>query len=276
MSDKTIDPARVGISKSLVTTPCERKGWYGEMVRDDHGRRLRFPMPERVIFGQAVDSAHAAIVTAARDGEPYSVGVAVAAGMARLDDALISEVIDEDLFERQLTVAITRFLAEPDGLARLPLDGIRVQGDDGRSLGYGDAIGTPDYILADWSVLDVKTAARRYSPEKFYRSPEMGFYAYLVAGYSGGVIPPRLAYQVYVRSAQPYWQWIETPGTADLVAIGAEHLLHWQALLGANDVNLAAVDPTFCGDCPWRSALPAYGHDGCAVGSRVPIGEGVT
>lgn len=273
MTDKAIDPARVGISKSLVTTPCERKGWYGETVRDPHGRRIRFPMPERVIFGQAVDSAHAAIVTAARDGAPYGVGMAVAAGMARLDDALASEVIDEALVEHQLTTAMTRFLSEPDGFARLPLDDIRVQGDDGRSLVFGDAIGTPDYILGDLSVLDVKTAARRYGPDKFYRSPEMGFYAHLVAGAFGGVIPPRLAYQVYVRSAQPFWQWVETPGTADLVALGAQHLAHWRALMDAGRVELAAIDTTFCGDCPWRAPLPEYGHDGCPVGSRVPVEE---
>lgn len=272
MTDKTIDPARVGISKSLVCTPCERKGWYGETVRDAHGRRLRFPMPERVTFGQAVDSAHAAIVAAARADEPYSVAMGVAAGMDRLDSPS-SGPIDVDLFEHQLTVAMTRFLAEPDGLARLPLPGIRIQGDDGRSLGFGDAIGTPDYLLGDLSVVDVKTSSRRYGPDKFYRSPEMGFYAYLVAGAFDGVIPPRLAYQVYVRSAQPFWQWIETPGTADLVALGAQHLGHWRALMAAGRVELAAIDTTFCGDCPWRAPLPEYGHDGCPVGSRVPVEE---
>lgn len=267
--DKAIDPARVGISKSLVVTPCERKGLYSETVRDESGRRLRFPMPERVIFGQAVDSAHSAIVDAAREGRHYSVAMGVSAGMLRLDSPT-SEHIDADLFETQLALALTKFLNEPDGLARIPLEGIRIQGDDGESLAWDGLVGTPDYILGDGSILDVKTAARSYPADKAWKSAEMPFYALLATGWNGGTIPPRLIYQTYVRSAKPYWQWLEWPGTADLVAIGAEYVAHWRALLAAGDVDLATPNTAFCGDCPWRESMREYGHSGCRVGSRMP------
>lgn len=269
---KEISLGRVGISKSLVTTPCERKGFYSETVRDASGRRLRFPMPERVIFGQAVDTAHATIVDAARLGERVSAHAAVAAGMTRIDSPT-TDAIDFAVFEAQLRLAVDKFLSEPAGLARIPLDGIRIQGDDGESLTWRGLVGTPDYILGDMSVLDVKTAARSYPVDKPYKSPEMAFYALLVAGWSDGTLPPRLIYQVYVRSAKPYWQWVEVPGSADLVALGAEYVAHWRALLAAENVDLATPNTMFCGDCPWRKAMPDVEHPGCRVGSRMPMVE---
>lgn len=269
--DKAIDNARVGLSKSLMTTPCERKGWYGEKVRDGEGRRLRFAMPEKVIFGAALDSAHLELVYAASVGKEPDAVLAVEKGMDRSLESVPSEAIDWDVFRVQLTNAVTLFLRDPNGLARIPLDGIRFQGANGVSLKADDVIGTPDYLLGDGSVLDVKAPMRRKTERDFYRSAEMPLYAYLAAA-EKGVLPPRLIYQVYVRVTKPYWDWIETPGLSALVSLGKSHAAHWRVLL-AQPVEAASFDTSFCGDCGFRDAIPEVGHLGCEIGQSVPHEE---
>ena len=69
MIDKGIDPARTGLSKSLMTGVCERKSFYGETVRDEFGKRLQHPMPERVLFGRFIDAMHSYIVWKDMRGE---------------------------------------------------------------------------------------------------------------------------------------------------------------------------------------------------------------
>lgn len=267
--DKAIDGARVGLSKSLFTTPCERKGWYSEHVRDASGKRLRFPMPEKVHFGSAVDSAHLEIVYAASQGKEPDLDLAVEKGMERATSGLwpADDPIDLETFEIQLRNAMTLFLRSENGLSRIPLDGIRFQGANGQSLHADDVIGTPDYLLGDGSVMDVKTTGRKYSPSKFWQSAEMPTYAYLAAA-EHGVLPPRLIYQVYVRNVKPYWDWLEQPGLTGLISLGKAHAAHWRALLG-QDVDMASFDTTWCGDCGFRDAIPDL-HDGCAIGQSVP------
>ena len=271
---KAIDPARVGLSKSLMTSPCERRGWFTEHVRDDEGRRLRFPMPERVTFGKAVDVAHGFIVWHESRGEPWTLDEAVAEGLkeAAQDADSWALIGDPETFAIQVGTAMRLFLTHPDGLERLRphLSGIRIQGDDGRSLKAGDVIGTPDYLLPDGSVLDVKTSGRVYTDAKFWQSPEMGIYAYLVTAESGGVIPPKTIYQVYVRTAKPYWQWIETEGTADLVEIGRDTADHWREVIAFDSPTKAAANTQMCKDCPFAQPLPEYGFEGCSVGRRMP------
>lgn len=274
MLDKTIDPARTGLSKSLMTTPCARKAWYGETVRDAGGRRLSFPMSGRVVFGRAVDRIVGAVAMALRSGqEPdwdgliaTSIGIAVEEGS--------SEPIETELLDIKLHNAMHLYRIQPDGLARLlpHITHLRIQGDDGRSLRAGDIIGTPDF-LCPCGVIDVKTSSRRYEDAKFWRTAEMGVYALLFAEESGGELPGFLAYQVYVRKAKPEWQWLETPGTAALVGLGRLHAAHWRAALAAGDPDLFDFDTTYCGDCPFRAPLPEYGHDGCPVGALVPVEE---
>jgi hypothetical protein len=268
LPENAIDPARVGLSKSLMTNPCERKGWYSEKVRDSEGRRLRFPMPEKVHFGSAVDSAHLEIVYAASKGEAPDLALAVEKGMERVKGEPIE---DRAVFEVQLRNAMTLFLAQPDGLARIPLDGIRFQGANGQSLKADDVIGTPDYLLGDGSVLDVKTSARAYRQDHFWRSAEMPVYGWLAAA-EAGVLPPRLIYQVYVRVTRPYWAWYEQPGLSALVTLGKAHAAHWRALL-AGPVDVAAFDTTYCSDCGFREAIPELNFDGCAVGQSIPVAE---
>lgn len=264
---KGIDLGRVGLSKSLMTQPCERKGAYSELVRDASGRRIRSALPERVWFGVAVDEAHAYIVESIRDGKTWTIGAALAVGTAAVTDKEWAEEPDWETFGIQLENALNLFRSSSDGLARLKpyIEGIRIQGDNGKSLAVDDVIGTPDYLLADGSVLDVKTSGRIYSASKFVESAEMPIYAYLAASESG-VLPPRLVYQVYVRVTRPYWQWLEVPGTAAHVALGRWHAAHWRKGLALGDVDLFAVDLAFCKDCPFSVPIPEVGFAGCEVG----------
>jgi len=264
-----IDNARVGLSKSLMTTPCHRKGFYSETVRDARGARLRFPMPEKVTFGSAIDEAHAYIVWHIREDRPWTAWEAVEAGLARAarDAGSWALVEDRDTFRRQVDNAITLFLSQPDGLARLEpeIAGIRAQGNEGESLRADDVIGTPDYLLADGSVLDVKTSHAKYGEWKFTRSPEMPVYAYLATA-EAGVLPPRLIYQVYVRVQKPYWQWIEVEATPAHVLLGKVHAAHWRAALAAGNPDVFAFDTTYCADCPFAQPIAEVGFAGCEVG----------
>lgn len=270
---KTIDPARTGLSKSLMTTPCERKGWFSEHVRDSAGRRLSFPMPEKVHFGSAVDTAHLELVYAAANGKEPDLALAVAKGMERVKDVTPAEPIDWKVFEVQLRNAMTLFLQSPDGLARIPLDGIRFQGANGQSLRSDDLVGTPDYLLGDGSVMDVKTTDKRYSPNKFWASAEMPLYALLAAS-ELGVLPPRLIYQVYVRTTRPYWDWLEQKGVSSLVSLGRLNADHWRALM-AGPIEGCGWQTWACADCGFKDAIPEVGFEGCAVGQSIPVAEEV-
>ncbi len=265
---KDIDPARVGLSKSLMTNPCERKGWYSESVRDSEGKRLRFPMPEKVHFGSAVDSAHLEIVYAASQGNEPDLALAVEKGMERVRG---EDIEDRDVFEVQLRNAMHLFLIQPDGLKRIPLEGIRFQGANGTSHKADDVIGTPDYLLGDGSVMDVKTSAKAYRPDHFWRTAEMPVYAYL-AGAEMGVLPPKLIYQVYVRVTKPYWAWYEQPGLTSLISLGKSHAAHWRALI-AGPVEMASWDTGMCHDCGFREAIPELNFAGCEVGQSIPVAE---
>lgn len=269
MIDKTIDLARVGLSKSLMTNPCERKGAYSEFVRDAEGRRLAFPMPERVIFGKALDQAHGYIMWHESMGLAWTEADAVADGIRVANEADASETIDWLVFSLQLGNAVSLFRTQPDGLERLRaagITGIQV------SLRYEDIIGTPDYAIGG-GVVDVKSTQRAYHPSKFYRSAEMGVYALLWSAANGGEVPKRLVYQVYVRKAKPEWQWLETPGTPELVALGRAHANRWRKGLAAKDPDLFAFDTTFCGDCGFRNPIPDIGFEGCPIGGLVPLDE---
>ena len=276
MPNKEIDLGRIGLSKSLMTSPCERKGWFGEHVRDADGRRVRFPMPEKVTFGKAVDVAHGFIIWHEARGEAWTLEEAVAEGLkeAAQDAGSWALIDDTATFALQVTTAMRLFVTMPDGLERLRpyLDGIRIQGDNGRSLKAGDIIGTPDYLLPEGSVVDVKTSGRVYSPDKFWQSPEMGVYA-LLATAENGAVPPKLIYQVYVRVAKPYWQWIETEGTADLVEIGRDSADHWREVIAFDSPTKVATNTMFCKDCAFRKPLPEYNFEGCSVGRRMPREE---
>jgi hypothetical protein len=269
---KEIDRARLGLSKSLMASPCERKGAYGEWVRDDQGRRLDFAMPERVTFGSAVDEAVAFILWHELKGSTYKPDDAVDAGMTFARGKKGWEIVeDKATFRVQLVNAVTLYLREDDGLAHilsLRDENIRLQGDDGRTLkAPPDLIGTPD-ILTDRRIVDVKTSGRKYTEAKFRESPEMPVYTELYAA-EFGFLPEYLAYQVYVRVARPYWQWIEVPASPRHVELSRIHAARWRAGLATGDINLFAFDAAFCGDCPFAKPIPEVGFEGCPVGLAV-------
>ena len=269
MISKAIDPARVGLSKSLMTSPCERKGVYGEVIRDENGRRLAFPMPERVTFGTEVDEATSFILWHDRDGLPWTPSAAIDAGLAVASHTLGWSLIDDpDTFALQVGNAIKLYVTQPDGLERVRTlygEGLRLQGDDGESWRAGDVIGTPD-LSTPLRVGDVKTWSRNDGPAKFRTSPEMAVYAFLFTERSGGVPPESVFYQAYIRKAKPEWVWIEETNTAPLVAYGRVTAAHWRALLDAGSIDLAATDTRFCADCPFRAPIESVGFAGCAVG----------
>lgn len=270
--DKGIDLARVGLSKSLMTSPCERKGFYGETIRDANGRRLRFPMPEKVTFGTAVDEAVAFMLWSELHDVTYAPADAVTKGMtAAMAQDGWSLVEDPRLFRSLLAEAVGLYVTEDNGLARiLPLrdENIKLQGNDGESLRSGDIIGTPD-ILTDRRVGDVKTAAKAYSDSKFTASAEMPTYTLLFAA-QNGELPDSLFYQVYVRTKRPYWQWLETTNVSPLVDLARAHAAHWRKVIDTGDAELTAFNTLFCGDCPFRQPLPDVGFAGCDVGVIVP------
>jgi hypothetical protein len=181
---------------------------------------------------------------------------------------------DKDTFAVQLTNALSLYLTQPDGFARMrPRIGpsLRVQGDDGRTLRYEDIIGTPDFY-DDQGVIDVKAAGsangygRDYTPDKFYNKAEMPVYALLWAAEHDGLIPPLMAYHVYVRQAKPHWQWIEVPGSSALITLGRLHAKRWRKGLEVGDPDLFDHDLSYCGECAYREAIPEAGHPGCEVG----------
>lgn len=276
MIDKTIDPARSGLSKSLFATPCEKQGYYKERVRDEKGRSLSFPMPERVLFGRAIDAAHAFIVWHDREGADWTVEAAVRDGLQNATTIECSEVYDPTLFVNQVTQAMSLFVTAPDGLTRMRqhYDGLRFQGDNGRSLTVEDVVGTPDY-LTPHGVIDVKATGslngygKQYVPDKFYRSPEMPTYAWLYAAENGS-LPAFLAYQVCVRQKSgPSWQWIETAGSSALVDLGKAYANRWRKGLALDDPDLFAADTYYCGECPFREAIEGTTHGGCTIGQLV-------
>jgi hypothetical protein len=271
---KAIDPARIGLSKSLMTTPCERQGFYKEAVRDSTGKRLSFPMPERVLFGRFIDAAHSFLVSAEVRGVPVVVNQAIEVGLEAAHEIEASEEVDWDTFLTQGENALTLFFEQSEGIANMReryAHNLRFQGDNGRTLHYEDVIGTPDY-MDDFGPIDVKTTTRSYDPSKFYRSAEMPIYALLWAAEHGGEVPKLLAYHIYVRKAKPEWKWMETIGTAGQVELGKLYANRWRKGLATNDPDLMGFDTTYCGDCPFR--LPIEGlHDGCPIGAVVPIEE---
>jgi hypothetical protein len=273
---KEIDRGRVGISKSLMTSPCERKAAFGEWIRDADGRRIDFPMPERVTFGTAVDEAVTYILYHELNGTTYQPSDAVTAGMAAARSKKGWELVeDKETFRVQLENAVTLYLREDDGLAHiLSLQGenIRLQGDNGRTLRAApDLIGTPD-IITDRRVVDVKTSGKRYSESKFKQSPEMPVYTELYAS-EFGVLPEFLAYQVYVRVTKPWWQWVEVPATAGHIELSRIHAARWRKGLATKDIDLFAFDAQFCSDCPFSKPIPEANFEGCPVGALINAEE---
>lgn len=281
---KAIDPARVGISKSLMTTPCERKGFLSETVRDKKGRRLSFPMPERVLFGAAVDEAIGYIAFHEKRQTEWTREEAHRIGVHRAREMEASEPIDWETFDLQVSNAVVQFVEHGFGKDRIvrpgPLAWLRehiaepgflIQGNDGETLRADDVIGTPDFMCC--SVIDVKTTGARYNESKFVRSAEMPVYAHLYTEFHEGTLPRSLIYLAYIRVTKPYWDVFEVPASSNHVALGRIHAAHWRAALESGNPDLFSFDSAFCGECPFAQPIPEVGFTGCSVGLLMPREE---
>ena len=276
---KAIDPRRVGISKSLVTTTalCGRKGWFSEKIRLEDGSRLPFVAPERVAFGSALDEAILIIAEALRSGRPWDEDEVVNAGIEAVRSRPTEE-IEWEIFEAQLRAAVKIFVYDVIEPELVTFRDVYLQGLDGESLKVEGLIGTPDFIFRKWKgedggtmILDLKASARSKS-EKDLRSAEMAFYSYLWSRYSAGELPG-VGYLTYVRTKRPTYQLITGKATADHLLLAEQYLAATKSVVARESVDEVAFSTSFCGSCEWRKPNPAVGFGGCSVGMLIASDE---
>ena len=276
---KAIDPKRVGISKSLVTSTalCGRKGWFSEKIRLEDGSRLPFIAPERVAFGSGLDEAILIIAEALRAGRTWDesdvVDEALTAVMARPTIG-----IDWEIFEAQLRAAIKIFVYDVLEPELVTFRNVYLQGLDGESLKVDGLIGTPDFIFRKWKgeegatmILDLKASARSKSV-KDLRSAEMAFYSYLWSRYSAGELPG-VGYLTYVRTKRPTYQLITGKATGEHLLLAEQYLAATRSVVGRDSVEEVAFTTSFCGSCEWRKPNPLVGFEGCSVGRLIASDE---
>lgn len=287
---KAIDPKRVGISKSLITSTalCGRKGWYSEHVRMPDGARVPIIAPERMLFGSALDEAILYVAYSIREGQRWTLGDAVALGMQAILGKPHDPEIDMITFERQLRNAIEIFQLDvlndlgDGGKPLLDFRGALFQGINGESLKIGEGaealIGTPDFILSGEYrengkplVLDLKASARSKSP-KDLRSAELAFYAWLWIAHTKGEIPD-VGYLTYVRAARPRFQILTGSVDRSMLLLAEEHVKATRAIVRASEVRNLPFRTDFCGSCEWRKPNPEAGFEGCIVGSLMNLDE---
>ena len=181
------------LSKSQLVSAemCQTAAWF-----DIHDRRPML-LDEKLTFGSAIDAGVEQYVWhAARGQEAGSKPMQAALEVAARDAV--------DLPWQEVEVALASFrdgvlpkfvwtdaVVQPTVRADIP--------------GLGPCSGHPDIILADGSVLDVKTSGRPKDPF----SVELGFYALLceaaIDGAAGNPVPS-VGYLCWVRLKTPYWQ----------------------------------------------------------------------
>lgn len=196
------DP-RVWLSKSFMTGAdmCGERAW-----RDIHDPRP-FVMTEKVAFGKAVDVAVGHLIATSSAPDP---AVATDYGMALIKDD--ARFVDRLEVERAAEAFVTEVLPAFDWDGALLQHHVRI---DIHPIGGID--GHPDIILADGTILDVKTASKAKPLSAAADSVlELGFYA-LARYYETGVMPPRVGYVTWVRSSRPYWQIVTTNVTDNLL-----------------------------------------------------------
>jgi len=273
---KAIDPKRVGISKSTIvaTTLCARKGWYGETIRDTDGRRISVPMPERVLFGTALDEAIQLIIWNAREGveiDGVIVDEAIQEGLGAMASRPGAEECDPVAIEFELVIAVETFVHEI--LPTLSLKYLRLQGDDGESLRHGEFIGTPDILILgdEPAIWDVKSSARSKAARDLW-SPEMSHYAALYEGIYGSM--PLLGYLTWVRTKAPKWQVISMQSTPLHLQLANAHRAATKAVINATAVDALPFNTALCGSCEWKVAHPELGFGGCSIGQAVAVMSG--
>jgi hypothetical protein len=277
---KAIDPKRVGISKSLVTSTalCGRKGWFSEKIRLEDGSRLPFIAPERVAFGSALDESILIIAEALRANQSWNEKDVVDQGLFAARSRQTEEGIDWEIFHAQLEAAVKIFVYDVIEPELVTFRDVYLQGLDGESLKVEGLIGTPDFIFRKWNgevgatmVLDLKASARSKSA-KDLRSAEMAFYSYLWSRYSAGELPG-IGYLTYVRTKRPTYQLITGKATGEHLLLAEQYLAATRSVVGRDSVEEVAFTTSFCGSCEWRKPNPLVGFDGCSVGRLVASDE---
>lgn len=251
---------RTALSKSQLTSAemCQTAAWW-----DIHERRPLIPA-EPITFGSAIDAGCEQIVWHAARGQD--------AGSSPMQAAMEAATRDPDieLDWDEVRDALDRFHAEivPQfdwvGAVVQP----RVEAD---IPGLGHCNGHPDIILADGTILDVKTSKQA----KVAGGLELGFYALLVE--ATGLPVPRAGYLAWVRVKKPYWQVAIGPVTDELRRYAMSRAL---AFARARDLDAAVnagedapVNHTLTGGpsrgwkCPTCQYSPA--NDGpCEIAAR--------
>lgn len=281
---KAIDPKRTGISKSAIvaTSLCARKGWFGEQVRDSEGRRLSVPMPERVLFGTALDEATSLFLWNIREGHPANLALieeAVEEGLAAMASRPGAEDLDAMAIGTELWGAMELFRLEiVQGLLQPlygeRLDGLKLQGNDGESLRHGEFIGTPDILVLGEkpAIWDVKSSPRSKTERDLW-SPEMAHYASLFMGLYGDL--PLIGYLTWVRTKSPKWQVLSRQSTVLHLSLAQAHRSVTKASLAAS-VESLPFSTALCGTCEWKTPRPELGFGGCQIGQAIDeLGEEV-
>jgi PD-(D/E)XK nuclease superfamily len=242
---------RKALSKSELNTAalCQRKAHYMRTVPRP------FEPVEKVTFGAAVDAGVEVIVTALRAGVPLVIDTALAAAFAVVQRDGIAVDFDgvEDALRTFPEVVGPQFdwafcATQPHIALTLPV--------------IGDVDGHPDIILADGTILDVKTAARAKTPEDVRYGIELGFYA-LLREAEKGERAPQVGYITWLRQVKPMWQVLLEPVTddmlrrADLWAAQYAYAVRINEKAGAN-VALTGTPRSWklCNDCQWADICP--------------------
>ena len=274
---KAIDPKRVGISKSAIvaTNLCNRKGWFGERIRDADGRRLSVPMPERVLFGVALDEAIQHVMWNAREGHgagPAILVEAIEEGLGSMASRPGAEDLDAFAIQEELARAVLLFQQNVLPELVTEKEALWLQGMDGESLRSGDGqyIGTPDItVLGDKpAILDVKSSTRSKSARDLY-SAEMAHYAALYHELWGAL--PAIGYLTWVRTVktEPRWQVLIGQATTEHLVLASSYREATKAALAADSPAQVGFNTALCGSCEWKIARPELGFSGCAIGQSV-------
>jgi len=277
---KAIDPGRVGLSKSTIVAAewCGRKAVFIETVRDRAGNRVQSAMPERVIFGVAVDEATQLLLTwhASAGLRVEEIDVAIEHGVAAARVRECSEVIDWNAFEKEVAVSVGQFAVWLVMKNDMPIaKGLWTQGHDGESLKAkfphaGQVIGTPDAIVAPLTdeaiIVDVKTG-QRFKTDRDLESAEMRFYVALYRKAFPKAPLPRVAYLSYSR-AKADWNLVIRQTTDLDVELGIATARTVAASIKRKPDD-APFNTAMCGGCQFAEPIEAAGFAGCSIGAAV-------
>lgn len=274
---KAIDPARVGISKSALTSSaiCMRKSYYAEKVRDSEGRRVPLKMNEPILFGKAVDAMTLYAVAGQRAGETWTDEEAIDYGISDAQKSSPADINPES-FREEMTLAMTGFRPYLEALMLRAGDGGKVwlQGWDGESLRSGDLIGTPDIIVESSrddeppTVIDVKTGKRRKT-EADLIGVEMGYYAHLYRAVRGHAGVLRVAYLSWSRTKNPAWYYVEKEVEENQERVAQSQLTALRHALASDTVEAVAFSTTYCASCQYAKPQPTHNFAGCEVGLAI-------